>query len=146
MLGEGKPDDDSAEETRAIFWSRSEGIYFSYTYRSAFYRNIFLGRIVENLSYFFLKIFFGDARRQWKIMACKAFLRVVVIVTILMLLLLFWYTCDECIYVMTTGSCLVCFLGAQYLAPACAAGVVCSLFKGVHLGAGPFHFDVRWDT
>jgi len=43
-------------------------------------------------------------------------------------------------------SCAVSLLGVQYLAPACAMGVACLLFKGVHLGAGPFHFDMRWDA
>ena len=80
-------------------------------------------------------------------MACKAFLRVALLVGIMLLYLLFWYACEQCIYVLATASCALCFLGgAQYLAPACATGIVCSLFKGVHLGAGPFHFDVHWDV
>jgi hypothetical protein len=79
-------------------------------------------------------------------MACKACLWAFMLTSVLLLYLLVWYTCDECIYILSMTSCAVSLLGVQYLAPACAMGVACLLFKGVHLGAGPFHFDMRWDA
>lgn len=79
-------------------------------------------------------------------MACKACLKVTLLACILLLYLVFWYACDECIYVLGILSCSLSFFGAQYMVPACVAGVVASFFKGVHLGAGPFHFDMKWDV
>jgi hypothetical protein len=32
-----------------------------------------------------------------------------------------------------------------FLAPACAAGGALALLKGIHMGSGPIHMDLRWD-
>lgn len=86
-----------------------------------------------------------ENHREWKIMACRAFLKVGVVVAILAMYLAFWYMCEACVFWLAGLSCGGAVLGAPFLAPACAAGVVCSLIKGVHLGTGPFHFDMHWD-
>jgi hypothetical protein len=79
-------------------------------------------------------------------MACKACLKISVLIGIMLLYLLFWYTCDSCVHWLTAASCATCFLVAPYLGPACASGVVLSLIKGVLVGAGPLHFNIRWDV
>ena len=85
------------------------------------------------------------ARREWKIMACRVCLKVAAVVFLLLVYAVFWYTCSLCIFWLAVLSCGVSVLGAPFLTPACAAGVAFTLLKGVHLGTGPLHLDVKWD-
>jgi len=79
-------------------------------------------------------------------MAWHACLKVGVLVGVLLLFLVFWAWCSSCVLWMTAATCVVSILGAPFMSPACLAGIVLTLMNGIHLGSGPVHFDVRWDT
>ena len=83
--------------------------------------------------------------REWKVMACRACLKVGLLGLLLLVYLVLWFVCDACIVWFTLLCCGVSVLGAPFVTPACAVGVACSLLKGVHLGSGPLHMDVKWD-
>ena len=78
-------------------------------------------------------------------MACRVVLKVACVTGVLLMYLLFWYTCDVCIFWLAGLTCAASILGAPFMYPSCAAGVVCSLLKGIHLGTGPLHVDMHWD-
>jgi hypothetical protein len=78
-------------------------------------------------------------------MAYRACMRAALLVLLILMYLLFWYTCDMCVFWLAVISCGASF-GAPFLRPGCLGGVVCAFIKGVHLGAGPLHFDVKWDA
>ncbi len=79
-------------------------------------------------------------------MACKACLKVAMLAGVLLLLVMFWAWCSQCVVWATAIVCTASIFGAPFLSPGCLAGVVFTLMNGIHLGSGPVHFDVRWDT
>lgn len=78
-------------------------------------------------------------------MACRVCLKMGLLALLLLVYLVLWYACDACILWLAALCCAVSVMGAPFVAPACGAGVVCTLLKGVHLGSGPLHFDVKWE-
>lgn len=83
--------------------------------------------------------------REWKIMACKALLKIGMVLLLLLLYVAFWYTCDVCIIWFACFACAFSVFGSSFVAPVCVAGLGLTLIKGIHLGTGPLHFDVKWD-
>jgi hypothetical protein len=78
-------------------------------------------------------------------MACRAVLKVTMLIGILLLYLVLWYLNEQYIYWLTAASCTATVLCSPFLTPACVAGVAFSLFKGISLGSGPLRLDMHWD-
>ena len=80
-------------------------------------------------------------------MACRAFVKAALVGFVLLVILVLWYTyCNTCIFWLTALTCGASVLGAPFLTPACLVGIACALIRGVHLGSGPLHFDVKWEA
>jgi hypothetical protein len=78
-------------------------------------------------------------------MACRAGLRIGLLVFTMILYAVLWMSCTQCIYWLAGATCAGTFLGGSFMAPACITGIGCSLLKGIRFGTGPFHFDMHWD-
>lgn len=79
-------------------------------------------------------------------MACRACLKLSVLLGIMLLYAIFWAWCTPCTLWLTALTCTASIFGASFVSPGCLSGVVLILLNGIHLGAGPLHLDVRWDT
>lgn len=79
-------------------------------------------------------------------MACRVCLKIAVLLFVLLMYVASWSLCEPCILWITAGSCAASVMAAPFMAPACIAGLGVSLLKGVHLGSGPLHMDIKWET
>lgn len=86
-------------------------------------------------------------------MACRACLKVSLLCVLLAAYIPLWMWCDSdggggssaCILWFAGFNCAGTILAGPFLAPACVAGIGLSLLKGIHIGSGPIHVNVKWD-
>jgi hypothetical protein len=81
--------------------------------------------------------------RELKLMACRAFAKMALLIIVMLLYVLLWLFCNACILWMAAGTCAVSVLCLPFLSPACITGLICMLVKGIQI---PLRFDVKWNT
>ena len=105
---------DQKKKKRALFWSSSDHVYFTYT------------------------------TQELKLNLCRAMIHTCIIVLIFLIYFLAWGVCDTCILLATIGSCAASCLRIDWLGPSCWAGFLASLLRGYRIGSEIAHIDVNW--
>lgn len=114
--GQELPQAIHSGKTPSYFFDHSEGIYFTFT------------------------------AQQLKISACRAVLKICMLVVVFVLYYLFWNVCDSCVLVTAVISCAAsCVTGMDFTRISCAGGAAAVLLKGIRVGSKIAHIDIKYD-
>ena len=135
-------------EERAIFWSFKQGVYFAYKWRCvSFLCQSFMGKLFfqkelheRGFYYVFLHFF-----REWKIMACRACIKVMLMFFVILMYAAMWNICDLCIMYTMVAACGVTLLGGGFMFSSCWIGILATFLKGFRIGSTTAHVDVKWN-
>lgn len=85
-----------------------------------------------------------ELRREWKVMACRALLKIASILLVILTYLAMWNVCDLCIMYTMFAACGVTLLGGSFLFSSCWIGILATFLKGFRIGSTDAHVDVKW--
>lgn len=82
--------------------------------------------------------------REWKIMACRACIKVALMLLVVLVYAATWNVCDLCIMYVAAASCGVTILGGSFMFSPCWIGILATFLKGFRIGSTLAHVDVKW--